>query len=680
MNNVLLLIPLAAILSLFLLYWCRHRSLIRSLAYTWLSVVAFVWAVTEVLSVFRIWNQRTVLVIWILFLAINIVFMRKKKAVSVLKKEALDSKLYTVVCGQNKVWMIIFGGYFVLILIVAALSSQNNVDAMKYHLPRIMHWIQNESTWYYATGIDFQVRYPSLAEYLVAQIFLFTDFDRLVNLVQTVAFMTSAVMVYGIAQRMGASKVFSFFSAFIYSLMPMAVAQTFNAQTDIIAGMFLLVYIYILLDFIQAEKLVMDKHGFISAVYLAASVMFGYLCKPTICFDMVVFFVWMVIARLYKRDKFSELIRFVVVGVLTAAIICTPLLAKNYYTYFRDNTTYAAKVVNGDQNAVMANISPVYLSSVGYDKKMTEKAVNAIAPDNLSVVNGIKDPKLFAITCLKNMARNSASACFPKWNSFVEKSVYKAADILDVDAGTFYLQSSSEHFNRDRASNPAVMLLGALSCIAIVFAISHVNRSQRNYAICAIVGFIVQCGLMGYTEFRTRYLVGAMAVLCPMFGIVLSNLRWKLEYSKMIMISLATFASFGAINTLSYEVGYVIESFGKDNVEEHFYKNNLQDAYRMVVEHISNNEFTTVGIEGVVQMEYVLWAGIENLERIDYVNVNDPGLSQYEDLNYIPKCIYKESNTETQIGEIREVHGQKYVCDWMYETRGVYYTIYVCSD
>jgi len=675
-----LLLPVATVLGIYILYEKNIKNPVKALANTWLTVVAFIWITTELLSICEIWTRTTVIITWgLLLMFLMLKVTRRKVADGFTFDKYGNIAMYNKI-KKNRGWLLLFTIYFAFVFITAVLSAPNNFDVLKYHLPRIEHWIQNKSVWYYATGVDRQIRYPSLAEYMVSQILILTGYDRLTNLIQSVSFFTSAVMIFGIARRIGTSVRFSFFSAMIYCMMPMAVAQTYNAQTDNIAGMFLLVYIYLLLDFIEAEKLPEGRKGIETAVRLAAGVMFGYLCKPTICFVMVVFFCWMLVVRLRKKDSFKILAQYAVVGGVTAILLCAPLLAKNYFTYFRHDASVGNVAEIQIHSPVVATLPGIIVKTEVLAEEMKVRAEGALAPDHHSVGIALRDPTIFILTCAKNIGRNSAVASLPIVNSLIEAGIHKLEVVFGVHESDFFLQNSKDCYDRDRASAPGIMFLGLFCWIAVFSRLSRVDKRQFIYMLCASVGFIVTCGLMGYSEFRTRYLVGTMAVMCPMFGMVLDNIRVTLEYKKCIISSVLTLASIGVVNTLSIEIGYVADSFFQDKIDVHFCRNPLADAYRMVTEHISNNKWVTVGLEGDIEQEYVLWTGIESLERIEYMNVQDPGLARYEDQKYLPECVYRETEKEIEIGDIRKYHGQLYVCDWVYEEKGVYYTVYVCND
>ena len=66
--------------------------------------------------------------------------------------------------------------------VVAWLAPPNNADVVEYHLPRVMHWIQNRSVGHYPTHIGRQLSFGPGAEYILLQAQILSGGDRLANL------------------------------------------------------------------------------------------------------------------------------------------------------------------------------------------------------------------------------------------------------------------------------------------------------------------------------------------------------------------------------------------------------------------------------------------------------------------------------------------------------------------
>lgn len=679
---MLLILPVLVILLLYLVYYGKGQGMTEALANTWLSFVLFVWLVTEGLSLIKAWTSISVIFFWSLFLlGLTVVFLKRDYRKR-LEQRVIQGGGVKQVCRENKKLIMILSAFWLFILVTAMLSSQNNIDSMKYHLPRIMHWIQNKSVWYYATDVDLQVRYPSLTEYLVSQIFMLCNNDRMANLVQTGAYLLSGIMVYGIARKLGVSYRFSFLALAVYHMMPMAIAQCYTTQTDIVAGMFLLVYIFFILDFIRADHLKMDGRGFICGGRLAACIFLGYLCKPTICFVMVVFFLWMCMVRIYRKDRVHVLIRYVLVGGVVAVMLYLPLFAKSYQTYHMKE---APAIMQGQKEiGMVVNIGNREMSAgqdEGNPSEFLKRAGNALAPDSANIMNAIESPSRFVITCMENLGRNSSSICFPKWNELIEKVVCKAAVLLGYETEGFKVQEENKNFfHRDMASNPTVMLCMVLACICVIARLTKIGREQFAYGICAVVGFVVQCGLMGYTPFRTRYLVGAMAVMCPFFAIVLENLRIEWDKKKAAVFTLLMIAGIGAVNTFSYAMENIIDGFRGNGLHQYFEVNLQEHSYQQIIDFINNNKYRSIGLGGYISLEYVFWQEIDDVKRMEYVNVSDPFLAKYEDQTYVPDCILAEGVKEATLGDRIQCHGNNYQCALAVQGYGGDYVVYIRDD
>ena len=86
-----------------------------------------------------------------------------------------------------------------------------NWDSLTYHLPRIMHWVQNKSVAHYATNIDRQIASPPLAEFINLHIYLLMGKkDVAFNLLQCMSFGFCIVLTVAIAKKLGCNIFFGF--------------------------------------------------------------------------------------------------------------------------------------------------------------------------------------------------------------------------------------------------------------------------------------------------------------------------------------------------------------------------------------------------------------------------------------------------------------------------------------
>lgn len=658
------LLPIFATILLSIIIYDKEKNFIKSMALTWLSYTVISWLSIELLGWFYLWNKVTMSIVWIVIIAVCGYRIYRHKLWMPLIADINNSyikqcvKRHKFVAGVTLVFV---GLIFVLDLV----RSPNNVDSMIYHLARIMHWIQEQSARPYAAGSDLQIRYPALSEYMIAQIAVLGAHDRLFNLFQAIGYFLSGAMIYGIGRRLRVSRKISFFSVWIYWMIPMAMAQSFTTQTDDIAGTFLLIYIYFLLDFIQADKLQADKKGLLEGVRLAVCVMMGYLCKPTITFAMVVFFLWMCIIRILRKDSITVLLRYVAVGALTAFLLYVPSLAKSYDTY----------VVQPQRVAEEASDTEVtQLTDTGM-----AQAANTLAPDSFNVTGALSNPAEFIITCARNSIRNTFSAYFPQWNDFGVRLVNKLGNKLHYDEKSlkrYGIQEGMNFWACDYASAPALMFICAFMGICFITRFSRTNHQQSAFVFCAIVSFFVQCALMGYTPFRSRYLVGVMALLAISIGIVLDNLRIRERSRLNIGIWLLALCSLGGLNTFYLNVTLTVDGFKGESIHKYFMGNPLpEEGNQAVIDVINANNFTTIAINGSYTYEYVLWKKISGLQRLESVNLTN-AYKVYEDMSYIPECIIWETGTEEEQTKTLECHGVTYEQVWGYPGYGKFFGLY----
>ena len=128
------------------------------------------------------------------------------------------------------------------LLAVAGGISTN--DAVDYHLPRVMHWIQNGSVAFYPTAVSRQLNLGPWAEYAIAQFLILGGGDAWANLVQWFAFGGSAVGVSLIARELGAGPRGQLYAAVFAATIPMAVLQASTAQNDLVEAFWVVALVY----------------------------------------------------------------------------------------------------------------------------------------------------------------------------------------------------------------------------------------------------------------------------------------------------------------------------------------------------------------------------------------------------------------------------------------------------
>ena len=165
-----------------------------------------------------------------------------------------------------------------------------NWDSLTYHLPRIMHWVQNKSVAHYATNIDRQIASPPLAEFINLHIYLLMGKkDVAFNLLQCMSLGFCIVLTVAIAKKLGCNIFFGFLAGFLYATMPIAFAESITTQNDEYATLWLLFFAYIIIDLYKNPELECNWFYIEKTILLSCCIGFGYLAKPSIAFGIACF-------------------------------------------------------------------------------------------------------------------------------------------------------------------------------------------------------------------------------------------------------------------------------------------------------------------------------------------------------------------------------------------------------
>lgn len=651
-------LPIVAYVLFLVVYFDKRRNIVESIVTAWLFITLYTWVSVELFSIFRLLNTVTALLAWgALCIGLAVYLLRKSLFNRTITYFRTEQKIIDF-WKEHRVNLICMLVFCTVIGLLAALRSQDLIDNLEHRLPKIMHWIQNGRVDYFATTIPGENNYTKLIEYMYAQIYLLMGPDRLINLVQIGAYFCSGCCIYGIGRKLGASGKFAFVAVWIYFLTPMIIIEVFTAQTDVAAGMYLLAFVYFLLDYVHADKLRMNKEGALSAVCLSASVMFGYLSKPTVCFAMVFLFLWMCIVRIIKKDHLKVLLQYILVGGAVAAILLLPDAVRDYRYHQIPSVLYNETVSVTDADAD---------TSIGDVDIVEDRRVDTVGVSD-SVVANLLEPKEFVIVCVRNLAANATTRCFPKVNKWLTQFVEKCETFLNYSGGYRYFRVMvGEGIGETSEPSPAIMFFLLSAWICVVFRISRINKEQFVYLLLATLSMIVQAGLMSYTWYRQRYLIGAMAILCPALAVVLEKIIISVRMKLYIATAMVTVCCFGTLNALSYEIPYIIS--GLHGGELHQYLLHDEDSelyYQLMLDFINENEYETVGMYGLFSYEHILWRKIENLGYMEHVNLNPAfyECAKLSNKDFIPQCIIEEMPDAVELEEVINCNGQQYVCGW----------------
>lgn len=595
------------ILSFLLLYWNLSEENNRTYSYIQACII---WAVylffsTEFLSLLSLVKHKSLLCAWLGFAAILLARLILRKKYRSRFQPSFKFTTATLAIG-----LLILLGMVVLGFSLA--TTPYNWDSMTYHLPRITHWVQNGSVAHYATHILRQISSPVLAEFVNLHVYVLTGkSDLLFNLLQCASYLTCACLVYKITLKLHGSQGAGLLAALLYMSMPIAVSEALTTQTDHFSALWLLFFMYLLLDFTDyGRKITFDSSTIRKVCMMGFCVSLGYLTKPSVCIAMALSVLWLLIHCILRKDSPQVLCKLIGCTIPAIVLPLIPEIMRNLHTFSA-------------------------LSEPGVGKRQ---------------LIGTLHPLYVLVNFLKNFTFNMPWRYIPGSENLLLRLVRKIAGILQVDLnapsisedGREFLVHGALEYGHDTAVNPLVLYLLILCILLGLWACRRysVKRIVTGYSFLAVTCFIVFCAVLRWEPYVSRYMLSYLALLCPMIAIQLRNRLPRVVRCSLTLIIIAL-----CLVDLSHQYAYhrlMMTKWGANQRPYGYFVNRHTeyDPYFALCNTIKDNEYTFVGlfINGD-DYEYPLWQMLcGQVERMEHIGVTNESMI-YEDLTFHPDCI-----------------------------------------
>lgn len=210
----------------------------------------------------------------------------------------------------------------VLLVAAAALAAPPNTwDAMDYHLPRVVQWLQNRSVEFYPTAQIRSLYMPPWAEYAMLHLHALAGGDRFDNLVQWFSLAGCAAAISLLAQALGAGARGQVLAGLAAATIPQAVLQASGPKNDVVLAFWLAAAGYYLFQF-RARPGLPAALGFGAAAGLALFTKgTAYIWLPLLAGPLA-------ISPLIKDPR--RTLRCLAAGTAIALILNTPHYIRNY--------------------------------------------------------------------------------------------------------------------------------------------------------------------------------------------------------------------------------------------------------------------------------------------------------------------------------------------------------------
>ena len=240
------------------------------------------------------------------------------------------------------------------LFLLALFIPPNNWDSMAYHMPRVMHWIQDKNIYPYPTHIYRQVLTSPLAEYVILNLQVLSGTDTFANLVQFFACIGIVFIISLLAQLYGVHKKGQLFIVLMAISLPMVLFQATTTQTDLLASFFFIVFVYFTAAFIKKQD-----SNFTNLIFAALSLSLGVLTKYNVALFAFPIALYLFI-HIIKNYKLKQTVNFTAMVLFIGLIVLAPFIAQNIY-FFGSATGKA--VFDNNASIISDHLSFRYLLS-----------------------------------------------------------------------------------------------------------------------------------------------------------------------------------------------------------------------------------------------------------------------------------------------------------------------------
>ncbi len=463
--------------------------------------------------------------------------------------------------------------------VTAIVAPPNTYDSMTYHLPRVMHWIQNQSVGHYPTHIPRQLHFPPGAEFILTHLQLLAGSDRLLNLVQWLGMVGSVVGVSLLAQRLGAAGPGQVVASVVAATLPMGMLQASSTQNDYVVTFWLVCLAYFVLVAIR-------RPGWGGSAGVGAALGLAVLTKATAYLFAAPLLVWLLIG--YGRAMRWRCSQHV---LLIAGVV----LALNLGHWLRNTNLYGTPLVWQDGASTSSYTNEVIGAGMLLSNVIRNASLHASAPGGSEQV------------------RAQIGQQLAQW-------IDRAHALIGIDASdprtTWQQATTSEgqqfrvepfHMHEDIAGNPLHLLLILYALVAICASGVLRRGPVLVYAGVLVAGFLLFCLVLKWQPWHSRLHLPLFVIWAPAVSIALSP-----GWSRRIGYGAATALLVAALVVIGYNETRPLYGprsiFSTERADQYFATRPFGVDYRAAIGYLNSQTHGNIGLVlGTNAWEHPFW-------------------------------------------------------------------------
>jgi len=505
-----------------------------------------------------------------------------------------------------------------LLFAVAVATPTNNVDAMDYHMPRVMQWAQNQTLAHFPSVHESQNLRPYWAEAVSLHLRVLWGNDRPAGLVQWFIMLASVIATSGIAALLGGDRKAQWLTAVLAFSIPMGLLQSTTTQNDYVSAFWVVSLAYFVVLSRRRDLYHLEFLG------LGLSLGLGMLTKGTFFPFAAPLMLWFFLGRLADKQWKRGLIEGIVLVILVIATnglfwgrniqstggpygLGNPLglilrLLPGHSEVF-DDSRFAIDVIGIGNGEDRLDVEATAISSI--------RTLGMSLPIELEVLQErTADPRLV------QLARMAAMNFVSPFSAFNQAYFNVLRSLPEIFPEHWVRSLETAAWNHeDSAGSPVHLVLILLSMgIGSYAAIRGQFRYGLIYSIVLAVSFIL-LSLVGFSGhiFGIRYQLGFFVLGIPLVGVVFS--RWERLLPVMAICMMLYSAPYVLISNMRPVIGHTpwptrVESVFTAKKEDLLFAINpeAQDEYEQIAQRITAAGCSEVGLSFYRNnLEYQIW-------------------------------------------------------------------------
>ena len=584
-------LPFLAEVLMILLFYSKYRSwreAVLSASITW---GVFIVVITEILSIFSLINFAFLCVIWSVLNTILLFACFKYKVFYNISLNLIFKK-YKKLNLLNQLLIISVVIIISSIGVIAAITPPNNWDTMAYVMPRIMHWIQNQSVNHYPTHYTPQLYNGPGAEFMLLHLQILSGGDRFNNLLQWFSIIGCLSGISLIAKQLGINLRGQIFTVVLCSTIPVGILHGSNSKNTWVASLWLVCLVYYCILMIKSKP----SWGLV--IGASSSLGLALLTKGTSYIYALPFLLWLFLIVINQLK--IKVISYLIGGSLVVLVINLGHYIRNYFVFGSPLSTYPYKWSNDIYSV------PVFISNV-----VRNISLHLIPPFLDNEIREFSDRQII--------------------------SLHKFLQVNPLDARTTLMEFSDNQFStqlqplfEDTAGNHFHFWLALLATILILFNKKYrQDRYLVNYLLATIFSFLLFCLIIKWQIWHSRLQLPFFILFCPIIGIVLADLLKPRISQYLILLVLLMAIPYLGFNDLRPVTG-TRSIFTNDGISIYFAARlPLKKDYLGVANLIYDKKCENIGIiQRPDSWEYPLWVVINQVSKkvvvMRNVNVENP--------------------------------------------------------